>query len=172
MVAAIDGDQKAYGTLLREVAPMLRRAVQRKLRVDDVEDVVQEILISLHSARHTYEPDRPFFPWLFTIANRRIVDHLRQARQAGRLSKADYALLRGGDSTAAQLDDEMAVTAIFRSWLPGLTKSQRIAVELLKLRGLTLTEAASESGMSSTALKVAVHRAMKALRHDLAEGMA
>lgn len=170
--AAIGGDQQAYATLLVDVTPVLRGLVSPKFATGDVEDIVQDILMSLHAARHTYEPDRPFFPWLFTIARRRMSDHLRREYRQRRLSGADYTLLRGGDACQSQVEDEMTVATVLEKWLPGLTKSQSVAVRLLKVRGLTLAEAATESGMTPAALKVAAHRAMKTLRTDLAEGMA
>jgi len=171
MSAAIAGDRQAYATLLVDVTPILRGLVSPKFPAGDVEDVVQEILMSLHAARHTYEPDRPFLPWLFTIARRRMSDHLRQEYRQRRLSGADYTLLRGGTACTSQIEDELTVATVLGKWLPALTKSQSTAVRLLKVHGLTLAEAASESGMTTAALKVAAHRAMKTLRDDLVEGM-
>lgn len=167
LVAAQNGDRAAYGRLLQDLIPLLRRFVGARMR-GDVEDVVQDILISVHTARATYQPDRPFMPWLIAIARRRIVDHQRSANRARALPVAEYSLLRGGDSVPSQVEAEITVATAFRSWLPGLPHSQRVAVELLKLRGLSLREASEESGMSIMALKVAACRAMKMLRQELA----
>lgn len=171
MVAAQNGDNTAYNDLLRGLVPVLRRFVGARLRAD-VEDVVQDILISVHTARSTFEPGRPFMPWLIAIARRRIVDHQRVAMRVAAIPHDEYCLLRGGDSVPSQADEEIAVMAAFRHWLPKLPPSQRVAVEMLKIRGLSLRDAAVESGMSIIALKVAASRAMKMLRQDLSASSA
>src|SRR5712691_7241393 len=86
MRAAQDGDGGAYLRLLAEVTPLLRRAIQRQrgfLQSSDIEDIVQDTLVSLHTVRATYDPDRPFVPWLMAIARNRVVD---AARRYGRLT--------------------------------------------------------------------------------------
>lgn len=172
MSAAQAGDNAAYAELLRHLALVLRRFVGARLRSAEAEDVVQDILLSVHAARSTYEPDRPFMPWLIAIARRRLVDHQRRTIRAARLPADEYSLLKGGDSAPAQAEAEMAVARAVRDWLPRLPHSQRVAVELLKVRGLSLREAAELSGLSVMALKVAAHRAMKMLRQELATGSA
>lgn len=167
MAAAQNGDDGAYGELLRQLVPILRRFVGARLR-GDVEDVVQDILVSVHTARSTFEPERPFMPWLIAIARRRIVDHQRATMRIVSVPVDEYTLLRGGESVPSQVEDEIAVVAVVRRWLPKLPQSQRLAVEMLKIRGLSLRDAAAESGMSIMALKVAASRAMKTLRHELA----
>lgn len=171
MAAAQDGNKAAYTHLLQQLLPVLRRFVGARLRSGETEDVVQDILLSVHTARSTFDPDRPFMPWLIAIARRRIVDHQRQTIRAARLPAAEYMLLRGGDAVAAQVENEMAVARIIRDWLPRLPHSQRVAVDLLKVHGLSLREAANLSGLSVMALKVAASRAMKILRQDLAAGL-
>ena len=81
MQAAQDGDRVAYGSLLRELVPLLQRVVRRRLgflQPSDREDLVQDVLLSLHTARATYDPRRPFTPWLMSIAHHRMVDRARQ----------------------------------------------------------------------------------------------
>lgn len=169
MAAAQNGDAAAYARLLTQLVPILRRFVGARLRNSDVDDVVQDILLSVHTARSTFEPDRPFMPWLITIARRRIVDYQRQTMRIAQLPIDEYSLLRGS-SVPAQVEDEIAVAKVIGDWLPRLPSSQRVAVELLKLRGLSLKEAAHESGLSVMALKVATHRAMKLLKEELMVG--
>jgi RNA polymerase sigma-70 factor (ECF subfamily) len=75
MQAAQDGDKAAYETLLTDIVPLLRAVVQRTWRnAHDVDDIVQDVLLSLHAVRDTYDPARPLVPWLLTIARRRIAD--------------------------------------------------------------------------------------------------
>ena len=80
MRAAQDGSGAAYSHLLSEILPLLRRLVARKWRnSQDVDDIAQEILLSVHAVRHTYDPARAFMPWLMTIASRRIADAARRS---------------------------------------------------------------------------------------------
>jgi RNA polymerase sigma-70 factor (ECF subfamily) len=82
MKAAQDGDSEAYRELLDAVRPMVLGYVRRRLFSDqEAEDVTQETLLTVHRVRHTYEPDRPFEPWLFTIARSRLIDHLRSVKR-------------------------------------------------------------------------------------------
>ncbi|MFO1185981.1 MAG: sigma factor [Alphaproteobacteria bacterium] len=89
MVRVQDGDARAYKRLLESVVPLLRSLSLRALRhPHDVEDAVQDILLTLHRVRHTYEPGRPFLPWLIAISRRRIIDRQRQAGRERRREAA------------------------------------------------------------------------------------
>jgi RNA polymerase sigma factor (sigma-70 family) len=107
MRKAQDGDQGAYAALLREVLPILKRVVQARLGflpVMDREDLVQDILMSLHAARATYDPARPFKPWLMTIAHNRMVDQARRnsRRTANEIAVDEYPVdVADADSGAA-----------------------------------------------------------------------
>lgn len=168
MASAQDGDRQAYARLLEEVAPYLRRLASQRLgNADDVEDAVQDILLTIHAIRHTYDPQRPFGPWLVTIASRRVTDRIRRrvflrAREVP--LSAEHETLSGPRSN---LSEERADGHRLRDIIEGLPPAQRWAVKLLKLRQLSLKEAAEESGMSIGALKSAGHRAIKALRAKL-----
>ena len=168
MARAQDGDREAYRTLLNEISPYLRsRAVRCFSDPRDVEDSVQDVLLAIHIVRNTYDPARPFGPWLVAIANRRIIDRLRRkARDKAReialaaeqeTFRADAANFQV-TSRIAEPDDAL------REAIERLPSEQRQAVELLKLREMSLKEAAAVTGRSVTALKVATHRAIKSLR--------
>ena len=78
MAAAQRGDGTTYEKLLRELTPHLRAFVQRRLfDTAAAEDVVQNVLVSVHRARHTYRSERPFGPWLHAIARNAVIDHIR-----------------------------------------------------------------------------------------------
>jgi RNA polymerase sigma factor (sigma-70 family) len=168
MALAQTGDRDAYRRLLEGVVPYLRSLVVRHRALSgEVEDTVQDILLTLHGVRHTYDPKRPFGPWLLAIARRRIVDRLR-AR--GRVASVEIALDPEHETFAADEPNSYASSSDRRELLAAIESlpiRQRLAVRLLKLRELSLKEAAAESGMSVPALKVATHRAMKALRRAL-----
>jgi RNA polymerase sigma-70 factor (ECF subfamily) len=169
MRATQDGDKAAYETLLTDIMPLLRTVVQRTWRnTNDVEDIVQDVLLSLHVVRHTYDPSRPFVPWLLTIARRRIADTARRSLSRSTHETTVEVLPEtfSGDATKNEQegsDDQAAI----RTALTGLTGGQREAVELLKVQGLSLNEASAITGKSVAALKINVHRGLKALRRKL-----
>ena len=168
MARAQGGDGEAYRRLLTDVAPFLHSLARRHHRdPGDVEDTVQDVLLTVHAIRHTYDPQRPFGPWLVAIAKRRIVDRLRnQGRTKGREVALDLEDVTFSASEAnfgeADWNKRVLGDAIDR-----LPPGQREAVRLLKLKEMSLQQAAAASGMSVAALKVAMHRALKNLRKML-----
>jgi RNA polymerase sigma factor (sigma-70 family) len=171
MRRAQDGDQAAYASLLREVLPILKRVVQARLGflpVMDREDLVQDILMSVHAARATYDPTRPFKPWLMTITHNRMVDQARRnsRRNANEMSVDEYPA-DVADAAAGAAADRYGDPEQLRRAIKVLPKGQRSALELLKLREMSLKEASQATGMSISALKVSVHRAIKTLRVSL-----
>lgn len=168
MRAAQDGDKAAYARLLSEVACKLRQFVQRRspfLQPSDVEDIVQEVLISLHVGRATYDPTRPFLPWLLGITRNRMADAAR--RQARRW--AHEVTDQEAVETFLDRDTNIPVNTngdpeALRRAIRDLPEGQRHAVELLKLREMSLKEAAGATGMTIGALKAAMHRALRTLR--------
>lgn len=169
MQSAQDGDQAAYARLLGEILPVLRATVRRKWRnPNDVEDIVQDILLSIHVVRHTYDPGRPFGPWLATITARRVADAAQRAssRAVNETTVEVMPETSSQDGTKYdqdRLDDQGEV----RRAMAGLSASQQQAIELMKIRGLSLEEASVATGKSVSSLKVTVHRAMKAMRRIL-----
>jgi len=171
MRRAQDGDGHAYRELLTLITPSLRQGVRQRIRTlqaCDVEDLVQDILLSVHTARATYDPARPFMPWLMAIARNRIADG---ARRYARRTANEVACAVPPETFEAPIanmlverygDGEALARAMAR-----LPPGQRQAVELMKLNELSLREAATVSGMTVGALKVAVHRGMGALRKAL-----
>ena len=172
MQAAQGGDQKAYAELLRLIAPWLRgyvRKHRRFLQAADVEDLVQEVLLSLHAVRQTYDPGRPFLPWLLAITHNRLAD---AARRHGRRSTRELAVdgvevTSGAESTKTEDADPGSSQALQQA-IRALPAGQRAAIELTKLKEMSAKEAAGELGTSAGAIKVAVHRAMLSLRRVLA----
>lgn len=163
MEAAQNGDGEAYARLLAAVLPAVRRMVaRRRPGAVDNEDVVQEVLLTLHGIRHTYDPSRPFLPWLAAIVARRCADAARgEMRRVRRTSPLDDL-----PETIGAVEPNMIAMdgrALGRA-LAELPEGQRRAVELIKLREMSLAEASAVTGMSQGALKVAVHRAIKALK--------
>lgn len=169
MSRAQGGDREAYRRLLEDITPYLRSlAVRHHQNPSDAEDAVQDVLLTVHAIRHTYDPTRPFGPWLVAIANRRIIDRLRrQGRLRSRESAFD-AEHETFPAPQANLDEVILDRRTLRNAIESLTPGQREAIRLLKLEELSLKEAAAVSGMSVMSLKLATHRAMKKLRKILA----
>jgi RNA polymerase sigma-70 factor (ECF subfamily) len=172
MARAQDGDRCAYRRLLEEITPYLRSLVARhRMLSGETEDTVQDILLTLHAVRHTYDPRRPFRPWLLAIAKRRIVDRMRRR---GRIAAAETALGPEHETivaTGPNLYTLISGRRGLREAIERLPPGQRQAVLLLKLGELSLKEAAQRSGRSVAALKVASHRGLRALRAMFGKGM-
>jgi len=165
MAAAQRGDQDAYRDLLEAVQPMILGYVRRRIEAESAaEDVAQDVLLTMHRARHTYDPRRPFEPWLFAIARSRLIDHLRRRRRISAVEVLTEKMPEVSATIAAGAAGESAFEVLER-----LPASQREAFAMLKLEGLTTEEAARRAGVSVSALKVRAHRAYKALRKALAE---
>jgi RNA polymerase sigma factor (sigma-70 family) len=171
MRAAQTGDKPAYTALLCALVPLVKAAVRRRfgfLQPQDIDDLVQDILLSLHAARATYDPARPFLPWLMAVARNRMADGSRRyARRAAHEVTTEHSpeTFPAEDtnmSTNGYGDAEALAQALTK-----LPQSQRQAVELMKLRELSLKEAAAATGTSVGALKVSVHRGIAALRKAL-----
>lgn len=165
------GDRIAYVRLLQTVIPVIRRlAWRRRDAVGEIEDVVQDVLIHLHEIRHTYDPARPFVPWLVAIARRRIIDACRRRR---RVAIHEVPLPEDDETFAAiatyQIGERALDGRTLARAVATLPPMQRAAIELVKLRDLTLKEAAAKSGVSVGALKVSAHRALVALRRIMAQ---
>ena len=168
MDAARQGDKESYRALLEESARIARAYVAKRLRkTEDVEDVVQEILIAIHKARHTYQSNRPYKPWLYALASYKLNDHLRSHyRRASREELTDTLPETAADEnvTFADRTGEQLEEA-----LSDLNERQKAILYKTKVEGHTNREVADALGMSETAVKVAAHRAMKQLQKKFAK---
>ena len=170
MAHAQDGDRHAYRALLEDMTPYLRALAARCFKEpSDIEDAVQDVLLTVHAVRHTYDPVRPFGPWLVAIANRRIIDRLRrQIRARSReIELSDEHETFSPDAANFQFEDTSVDSAALHAAISTLAPDQRLAINLLKLKEMSLKEASRASGRSVSALKVATHRAIKSLRKRL-----
>ena len=170
MQAAQAGDADAYVRLLQDIAPRVRQMISRRRSgrsAADVEDLVQDVLLSVHVARASYDPRRPFLPWLLAIVRHRLADgarrHARRAAHEVQVEDIEVTFPASPTNFPETADDGPAL----REAMAALSPGQRDAIELLKLRELSLKEAAQATGVSVGALKVATHRAMATLRRKL-----
>lgn len=170
MAAAQAGDRRAYERVLADSLGLIRAVARRQgVAPDAVDDVVQETLLTVHRVRHTYDPSRSYDAWLAAIAARRAIDALRShGRRDRRELHDEYALETHPDHDDATRETEREQTAQqVRDAVATLPPGQREAVEQLALKERSLAEAAQHTGRNAGALKVNLHRALKALRNRI-----
>ena len=159
MLSALAGDAAAYRALLTALSPHLRAYYARRLgRSADAEDLVQETLIAIHARRATYDTAQPFTAWLHAIARYKLIDHYRRAKVRRTLP------LEEADAVFAEEEAEASDAARdVEKLLAALPESRRRLVRHVKIEGLSTAETAARTGMSESAVKVGVHRALKTL---------
>jgi RNA polymerase sigma-70 factor, ECF subfamily len=162
LVAGLAGDPTAYQAFLRALAGHLRAFLRRRLASlpDDVEDLVQESLLAVHNQRHTYDASQLLTPWVYALARYKLVDFLRRRERRDLLTEPfdeDSELFATSDDEAAQARRDLAVL------LESLPDRQRLPIVHVKIEGLSVAETARRTGMSESAVKVGVHRGLKAL---------
>lgn len=162
MIAALAGDPASYRAFLTELAAHLRHFLGRRLqgRPDDVEDLVQECLIAVHDKRNTYDAAQPLTPWIHAIAHYKLADHLR-ASGANDRARADFD--DEADPRSGAAHDVADARRDLAKLLARLPERQRLPILQVKVQGLSVAEAAVASGMSISAVKVGIHRGLKAL---------
>jgi RNA polymerase sigma-70 factor (ECF subfamily) len=170
MNAGLKGDSNAYRKLLHETSCHLRGYYKGKLArigrsAAEAEDLVQDALMAIHTRRHTYNPAQPLTPWIYAIARYKLIDHLRRTRH----SISDLPMERA-DAITARDDHVGSETALDLSrLLSRLPDKMRRAIQCVKLEGLSTAEAARQCGMSESAIKVSVHRGLKAMAGMVAQ---
>ncbi|MBB6560627.1 RNA polymerase sigma-70 factor (ECF subfamily) [Acidovorax soli] len=170
LLLGLDADAAAYQRFLKELSAHLRAFLRRRLaqRPDEVEDLVQETLLAVHNQRHTYRTDMPVTAWVHAIARYKLIDWLRSHRVKEALNDPlDDAneLFSSSDSEAAQARRDLG------KLLETLPDRQRLPIQHVKLEGLSVVETAQLTGLSESAVKVGVHRGLKALAAKI-RGMA
>jgi RNA polymerase sigma-70 factor (ECF subfamily) len=162
LVGGLDGDAAAYRVFLSRLAAHLRAFLRRRLHgaPQDVEDLVQEILLAVHNQRHTYDSAQPVTAWIHAIARYKSIDWLRRRSRTERFEDAlneDDELLSDRDTEAAEAFYDIA------RLLQLLPDRQRLPILHVKLRGESVSETAGRIGMSESAVKVGIHRGLRAL---------
>lgn len=161
MIRGMAGDNGAYHTLLTDLSGLLRAFFGRRLAglPSEVEDLVQETLLAMHTRRDTYDPQRPFTAWAYAIARYKMVDRLRsRARREAlqdELGDDDFSVASGAEAGDSRRD--------LLALLDRLPSGQRVPIWLVKVEGASVAEAAERTGMSQSNVKVAVHRGLKKL---------
>lgn len=159
MIGGLAGDARAYRDLLDILAPLLRAFFGRRLRdaAEDVEDLVQETLMAIHTRRATYDTSRPFTAWAYAVARYKMVDHFRRRRVTVPIEGLEDILVAEGfeEAVSARMDID--------SLLNTLPSKQARAIRETKVDGLSVAEAADRHAMSDSDVKISVHRGLKSL---------
>jgi RNA polymerase sigma-70 factor (ECF subfamily) len=173
MASAQRGDASAYERLLEDLLPFVRGVVRARIGDDpNAEDVVQDVLLAIHTARHTFQVGRELEPWVRTIARNAVIDSLRRrARLRARDAGVEAASLPDDAAARASAEAEPLPRALERA-LAQLPAVQREAVTLLKVEGLSVAEAAARARTTPGALKLRAHRGYKLLRDLLGRELA
>lgn len=160
MLRALEGNERAYQSLLTALSGHLRSYFRRRLFDGgaDAEDLVQETLLALHSRRATYDPSLPLGPWVHAIARYKLIDHLRRVRRAGIQVPVEEENLFSEADPAAGL-----ATRDVGRLLDQLPLKQRAAIQAVKIDDLSVREAAARTNYSESDVKVSVHRGLKTL---------
>lgn len=164
MCAGLDGDAEAHRQLLVELSSHLRGYFRsRLLRVHrgpvEAEDLVQEVLIAVHTRRDTYDRSQLLTPWVHAIARYKFLDYLRRTKG----SLKDVAADDAAHLTAKNDFESVESGHDLDTLLAQLRPKARRAITSVKLEGLSVREAAARTGMSESAVKVSVHRGLKTL---------
>lgn len=168
-VRGLAGDGAAYHRFLGALSGHLRAFLRRRLAAmpDEVEDLVQETLLAVHNQRHTFDASQPLTAWVHAIARYKLVDFLRRRSRRDMATEPldeERAVLSSSDADAAEARRDLA------RLLEALPERQRLPIVYVKVQGLSVAEAAGRTGMSESAVKVAVHRGLKALAARIREG--
>jgi len=162
LLQGLGGDATAYHRFLKALSAHLRAYFRKRLfqRPDEVEDLVQETLLAVHNQRHTYRPDQPLTAWVHAIARYKLVDLLRARAVHEALNDPldeESEVFASSDTEAAEARKDLG------KLLADLPDRQRLPIVHVKLEGLSVVETAQRTGMSVAAVKVGVHRGLKAL---------
>lgn len=157
MVSSQKGDKQSYTVLLTEVQLWLERYFRRRCPPAQLDDLVQEVMMAVHNKRATFDPARPFLPWLAAIARYRWIDHLRKVYRNAEDALEDY--------DAPEDSDEEAVLArlSLERMFGQIPDKQSEVIELVKIEGLSIREAAEKTGQTESAVKVNIHRGLRKL---------
>ncbi|WP_430385604.1 sigma-70 family RNA polymerase sigma factor [Blastomonas fulva] len=154
MLAAQAGDRQAYARLLRECQTWLQRYFARRIPPSQIDDLVQETLISVHRKRASFDGTRAFLPWLAAIGRYRWIDHLRKVYRAGETALDETLVAAPQDESGI---DMLSIDALLRL----LPERQADVIRLVKLAGYSIAEAAERTGQSESLVKVNIHRGIR-----------
>lgn len=161
---SMNGDQEAYASFLTLASALMKKYLvylggKYEAR-ETIEDLLQEVLLSLHQKKHTFQIDKPILPWLYAIARYRFIDYYRAKKRLPRMEEISDEL--------PAVEEENFFGSL-EEILQMLTPKQRDMVMLVKVEGASYAEAASTLDMSVPSIKVGIHRVIKAIKDKVAK---
>lgn len=162
LVLGLHGDAEAYRQFLQQLSEHLRGFLRKRLyaRSDDLEDLLQEVLLAVHNARHSYQREQPLTAWVQAIARYKLTDHLRGQ---GRREALNDSLDDTSELFAHEQQEPAQAQRDLGKLLQKLPDKQRLPIVHVKLEGLSVEETAQLTGLSGPAVKIGIHRGLKAL---------
>jgi RNA polymerase sigma-70 factor (ECF subfamily) len=162
MLRSLAGDAPSYRSLLTELGAHLRSFLRRRLRwlPEEIEDLVQELLLAIHTQRHTYDPGRPLTAWVHAIARYKLIDLLRRRARSDSLNDSlddQEELFARADTEASEASYDVA------KLLDALPDRQRLPIQYVKIDGSSVADTARRIGISESAVKIGIHRGLKVL---------
>lgn len=162
MVKALEGNENSYRQLLTALKPWLTAYFSTRAHLDQLDELVQDTLLSVHSKRHTFDPKQPFGYWVAAVARHRLIDHLRKSQRYTETDLDDAMLELAHEQDHSAEHDINAL-------LGTIPKAQAEAIALVRLQELSMQEASERTGHSVSAIKVMVHRGIKKMQHHVQE---
>ena len=158
MVEGLNGNAASHAALLRALVPLLRAYYRRRVGdADAIEDLLQETLIAVHTRRMSYDRQRAFSAWLYAVARYKMIDHFRRMRQTCPIEDMEDMLF------FESFEDEVGARMDVDQLLAILPAKQAQAIRQTRLDGHSIADAARQSGIGESDVKVSVHRGLKAL---------
>ena len=162
LVLAQNGDKEAYNSFLKMTSFILRSYLSNRMKeADMIDDIVQDTLIAIHKARHTYLPERPIGPWIYAICKNRMIDFYRKYRKIQ--SKEEQVSLDLFPEISSALENEVNI----EEYLLELPSIQRSVIQLLKIDGDSVKEVALKMGISESNVKVTAFRGYENIRRKI-----
>jgi RNA polymerase sigma-70 factor (ECF subfamily) len=169
LLKSLDGDQRAYEFFLKEISTLVRKYIRGSQRGtiarEKLEDLVQEVLISIHTKLSTYRADLPVVPWVLAIAKNRVIDSSRLEKRRSQYQSLNFEIENFlYPKLESDLSDQFSKQQELESVLSHLSERQRQVLVLAKAEQFSIVEIAEKFKMSISAVKVTMHRAVGALR--------
>ena len=164
MKLALNGDSEAYKTILEKLGEKIDTHLQFKIfDKEDIPDICQDILISVHNARHTYDSNRPFLPWVMAITRYKTIDYIKsKTRKTQTFTPFDNI---EESALFSESLDNICSSMEVETFMATLKQPERELLSFVKLEGYSVKDAAEKFSMSESNVKTSVHRIVKKLRH-------
>lgn len=150
------GDESAFNEFYKKLSPLVHGIVLSKVPRDEVDDIVQDVFISVYQKLHTLRDKNAVAPWVARIARNRAVEFYRRNKPTEELS--DYL---------SRTDDSKTEAREILETIRSLPEAYNETLILRLVEGMTGAEIAEQTGLKPESVRVNLHRGMKLLRKKL-----